>query len=257
MPDHSARLVALTLTYVLVFFGLWAIAVSVLAIPGYLVPSPGRVLHSLYELPSYYGLHFVYTLAEAVFGLLFGVAAGALTAILMHANRRIAQALNPLLVASQAFPREALAPLLVIAFGFGIPSKVLVSALVCYFPIAINALRGLDALPQNQLELLKVHGATPWQVFVWGNLPWAMPYFLAALRVATVMAVVGAVVGEFVGGGGSGLGHVMLSARSDYGTERVFAALLLLWLMSATLYLLATILENHILSRLGLSRASA
>ncbi len=144
-------------------------------------------------------------------------------------------AINPLIIASQVFPKEALAPLFLVFLGFGVLPKIVISALICFFPIAINTFKGLEATPSAYRKLMHIVGASPWQRFVRCDLPFAAPYIFASLSVSATLSIIGAVVGEFVGSS-AGLGHVIRAANADVGTERIYAALIILGAMGSLFY---------------------
>ena len=157
--------------------------------------------------------------------------------------------MSPPVLATQVFPKEALAPLFLVAFGFGMTPKVLIAALICFFPLAVNTAIGLRATPRDHWNLMTVIGSTPWQRFVHCDLLFAAPYITASLRVCATLGLVGAVVGEFVGSS-AGLGHVIRSAASDIGTDRIFASLMLLGLIGGLLYGIAVSIDHFVGRRL-------
>jgi NitT/TauT family transport system permease protein len=221
--------------YLLALFGAWQGLVSGLHIPSYLVPGPIQVLSSLVRMPDYYLRNMGVTSFEAFTGAVIGYAAGALTGVLLRYGGRVGHAIRPIILASQVFPKEALAPLLLVYFGFGIVPKIVISSLICYFPVVVNMLQGLQETPQSCERLMDVLGASPWQRFYQCRLPFASPFLFAAGRLCATLSIIGAVVGEFVGSS-AGLGRVIRTANADIGTERVYAALLLLGLLGLGFY---------------------
>ncbi len=227
---------------------IWQLLIRLFRIPAYVLPTPTSVLFSLWELPRYYAVHAWITAQEAGLGILIGFAAGFLIGLVLRFGGWVGRLLNPLIVASQVFPKEALAPLFLIYFGFGILPKVVVSALICFFPVAINTYEGLKATPSQHLRLFDVLGASAWQKFWRCSLPFSVRYVSASIRVCAVLGLIGAVVGEFVGASG-GLGYVIRTAGSDIGTERVFAALILLGMIGAAFYGTALFIDQVLLKR--------
>jgi NitT/TauT family transport system permease protein len=234
--------------YVIVVLGVWQAAVSFFRIPSYLVPAPAAVFGSLWRMPDYYLRNAAVTLVEAFGGALLGFFAGALTGILLRYGGRIGRAVSPLILASQVFPKEALAPLFLVYLGFGIFPKIVIAALICYFPVTINTLKGLQAAPRSYERLMDVLGASEWRRFWHCRVPFAIPYLLAALRLCTTLSVIGAVVGEFVGSS-AGLGRVIRAANSDIGTDRIYVALLLLGVLGMAFYGASVALERFVFRR--------
>lgn len=177
-------------------------------------------------------------------GSVLGVGLGALVAMLPRAQR----ILQPYIIASQAMPKLALAPLFVIWFGFGLAPKVLIAALIAFFPLFENTLTGLHAVSTDMLDLCAMFGANRWQVFWKLRLPNALPYLFAGLRVAMVLSVVGAVVGEYVGAN-KGLGALIIASQGLMDTSLMFAVFVLLTLLGVLLYQLVVCCERLVLAR--------
>lgn len=239
------RRLAHAVLYVSSAFALWWMAVWALSVPDYILPAPDRVLLSLWELPGFYASHAAITAQESILGLLIGSFGGILVGLGLAFGGRLGRIFQPVVVASQTFPKEALAPLFVVVLGFGIAPKVVISALICFFPLAVNTHRGLSEVPEDYLALARICGATRWERFAAIEWPSALPFVLAGFRVASTLAVIGAVVGEFVGSNG-GLGHVIRAAGAEIATERIYAALLLLGLLGSLLYGAAAFLESRL-----------
>jgi ABC-type nitrate/sulfonate/bicarbonate transport system permease component len=168
---------------------------------------------------------------------------GFLLALTLDFSSWLRRALYPLLVVSQTIPIMALAPLLIIWFGYGVLPKVIVVFLVCFFPIAINTADGLTGADPEMVALLRSMGASRWQIFKKVRLPGAMPPFFTGLKVAITYSVVGAIIGEWVGAS-RGLGIFMLRASNSFRTARVFAAITVTALLSVSLFGLVVILER-------------
>jgi NitT/TauT family transport system permease protein len=234
--------------YAVCIIFVWQLCVTGFHLPPYLVASPAEVARSLTSLSGYYWHHLGATFEESIFGILLGFGAGLIFGVLITHSRVLAKVLHPLLIASQVFPKEALAPLFLVFFGFGILPKVLISALICFFPVTVNTHTGLRTSPREFEMLMHTLGASRWQKFWHLNLPFAAPYVLSSLVVCATLSVIGAVVGEFVGSD-KGLGYVIRSANSDIGTERIYAALLLLGLLGTALYGLASFLRKVVFRR--------
>lgn len=230
---------------------LWLLMVSliwVFDLPPYLLPPPRAIVASLTNLPSYYATHAWVTFQEAALGAVIGASAGFLLGIFLRYGGWAARILNPVILASQVFPKEALAPLFLVFLGFGMLPKIVIAALISFFPVVVNTSQGLRATPEALEKLMHVIGATEWEAFWRCRLPCAAPYVLASLRVCATLSVIGAVVGEFVGSS-AGLGHVIRSASADVGTDRIYAALFLLGMLGATFYGIAVFIERGIFGR--------
>ena len=168
----------------------------------------------------------------------------------MARSRLIERMLYPLVISTQTFPKEALAPVFVIWFGFGLLPKVIIAGLISFFPVVINTTRGLLSVDKSILDLMRSLSASQRQIFFKVRLPNAIPYLFAALKMCITLSVIGAVVGEFVGSS-AGLGHLIRLANSELATDLMFAALLALGCMGTGLFLLVDGLEKTALRRWG------
>ncbi|GBQ29421.1 ABC transporter permease [Gluconacetobacter azotocaptans] len=204
-------------------------------VPPYLLPAPDAVVRTMWMQRGLLADAAGTTLLETVLGLGLGMLGGAALALAMTASGVIRRWMMPLVLLSQAVPVFALAPLLVLWFGFGIASKVVMAVLVIFFPITSSFFDGLRRTPPDWLDLARTMGAAPWRVLVHVRLPAALPAFGSGLRVATAIAPIGAVVGEWVGAS-SGLGFLMQTANTRFETDLMFAALLVLATMTILLW---------------------
>lgn len=194
-------------------------------IPSFLFPAPSAVLKSLGEMSSDYSQAFTSTLTSTLIGLTASAVVGILVAIMFSMNVFLKRALFPFAVFFQTVPIIAIAPLMVIWFGFGEPTVRASAFIVSLFPILANTLVGLDSTDKNLLELFRFYRASKLKTLFKLKIPCAYPYIISGLRIAAGLSVVGAIVGEFVGGGG--LGALIDSARTQQRVEIVFAAVLL------------------------------
>jgi NitT/TauT family transport system permease protein len=186
------------------------------------------------------------TLEKIVLGLVSGVGAATLLGYLLAKSRPLERLLTPYIVASQSVPVVAIAPLLIIWFGPGMISKVLICALIVFFPVLINTIVGLRAVPENLRQLMRVLRATRWQTFRLLEVPAALPVFLGGLRIGATLSVIGAVVGEFMAPD-RGLGRIINEARGRYDTALVFVAVFTLVAMALALYGLVALAEKRLL----------
>jgi putative hydroxymethylpyrimidine transport system permease protein len=212
----------------------WAVRAT-LQLPPYLLPAPPQVASALWDNRATLAGGTLTTLTETMLGLIIGTALGALSALLMVASGHLQRWLLPVLLLSQAVPVFALAPILVLWFGFGIASKVVMAVLVIFFPVMSATFDGLRRVPAGWLDLAHTMNAAPWRTLVFVRLAAALPSFGSGLRVAAVFAPIGAVIGEWVGAS-SGLGYIMLNANARVRTDLMFAALAVLSLMTVTLW---------------------
>jgi NitT/TauT family transport system permease protein len=216
--------------------------------PAFILPSPARVWQRfLFALgDGSLARNATATLGEVLLGLLIGVSLATLFGYLLAKSRLLERLLSPYLVASQAVPIVAIAPLLVIWFGPGMFSKVLICALIVFFPVLVNTVVGLRAVPENLRDLMSSMRATRMQMLRYLEIPAALPVFLGGLRIGATLSVIGAVVGEFVGAD-RGLGFLVNVGRGQYDTALVFVAVFALIAMALSLYGLVLLLEKRLL----------
>ncbi|MCE2577200.1 ABC transporter permease [Komagataeibacter sp. FNDCR1] len=204
-------------------------------VPPYLLPAPGAVARALWRQRALLGDSALTTLIETVCGLALGVGGGAMLALLMALSPVVRRWTMPLVLLSQAVPVFALAPLLVLWFGFGMASKIVMAVLVIFFPVTSSFADGLRQTPADWIDLARTMGASRWRMLLHVRLPAALPALASGVRVATAIAPIGAVVGEWVGAS-SGLGFLMQTANTRFETDLMFAALLVLAVMTVVLW---------------------
>lgn len=221
----------------LVFLLAWWVVTAFCPVPDYMLPTPQAVAMALATQSAMLFLNMLITLAEILLGMVFGTILGALAALLMAALPTVQRWLMPVLVLSQAIPVFALAPLLVLWFGFGMASKIIMTVLVIFFPVTASLADGLRLTETRWLDLAATMNASRWKTLRHVRLPAALPSFASGLRVAAALAPIGAIIGEWVGAS-SGLGYVMINANARIETDVMFAALLLLCVMAICLFTL-------------------
>jgi putative hydroxymethylpyrimidine transport system permease protein len=214
---------------------LWEGAVRLLGLPDYILPPPTRIAATLVARANILGPEALVTLAEMVGGFVTGSMAGMLAALVMARARWAERALGPLFVIAQALPVFAIAPLLVVWFGFGYGSKLAMAALIIFFPVATSFFEGLRRTDQGLVDLARLNGASRSDLLLLIRVPDALPALAAGLRVAAAVAPLGAIVGEWVGSS-AGLGLLMLHANARMQTDLVFAALTILAGFSLALF---------------------
>lgn len=213
----------------------WQAIVWLGDMPPFILPSPARVATTLFDSLGLIGGHTLITLGEVVAGLVLGTALGVATALQLATSRAARYLIKPLLIATQALPVYALAPILVLWLGFGMGSKILMTVLIVYFPVASAFFDGLMRTDRGWLDLAATMGASPNRVLWRIQVPAAVPSLTSGLRLAAVYAPIGAVIGEFVGSSG-GLGFLMLLANGRAKIDLMFAALFVLALMTVLLH---------------------
>lgn len=226
--------------------GIWEGVVRARGIPPYLLPAPSRVFATLAARAPDYGRAASVTLSQALAGLLVGLTTGILIAILITYWTRIERGVLALAILVKATPMVAIAPLLTIWFGFGPLPKVIITALITFFPVLINVHSGLRAVDEAVLALLHSLSASRWEVFRYARWPSAQPYLFAALKVVAPLSLVGAVVAEWAGAS-AGLGRSMWLAYSNLNMPALFAAVFCLALMGVGLYGAVAIAEKRAL----------
>lgn len=225
---------------------LWQIIATQTGIPTFILPSPLDVLRAGWETHTLLLEAISITLLETAIGLVIALLLGVLIAGAMDFSSFLRRALYPLLVASQTIQVLAIAPLLIIWFGFGLTPKVLIVVLFCFFPLAISTADGLTSSDPDHIALLRAMGATRLQIWRMVRLPAAMPSFFSGLRLAVTYSIVAATIGEWVGGSG-GLGLYMLRSKNALATDQVFVAMLVTSLLSIGLFVLVYIAERLVL----------
>jgi NitT/TauT family transport system permease protein len=223
------------------------ITVLVFHVPQYLVPAPTQVFVELRDQRDYLMSNVPATFYEIWAGFLIALVVGIALAIPVALTKFGEQALMPILVATQSVPKSALAPIFVVWFGFGFTPKIVVAALLAFFPIVVNMVRGLRSVDPEMVQYLTTLGASKWEILRRLRIPTSAPYLLAAMKVSISLATVGAIVGEFVGAD-SGLGHVILKAINDFDTTTMFAALLVVSVIGVISYGVIALIEKRVLS---------
>lgn len=227
---------------------IWYLVSHLSELPAFILPAPGMVLRRFITSIEDGSLirHSATTLWEVALGLVSGSILATLLGYLLAKSFTLERLLSPYLVASQAIPIVAIAPLMVIWFGPGLFSKVLIAALIVFFPILVNTVVGVRAVPQELRDLMRSLRATRWQTLRFLEIPAALPVFLGGLRIGATLSVIGAVVGEFVGAD-RGLGFLINVGRGQYDTALVFVAVIALVLMALGLYGCVVLLERKLL----------
>lgn len=216
---------------------LWELYVRVRNVPDFLLPAPSAIWRDLAANWSV-GLrtNTWVTFQEAALGFIFGTVLALVLAIAIAYSKVLERALYPPIVASQAIPKLALAPIFVVWLGFGMAPKVFITVLLVFFPIVVTTVQGLKEVDDELIELFRSVRASTWQTFYRIRFPHAMPYLVSGMKIGVTLSVVGAVVGEWVGAN-EGLGYQILYSQSQLQTSRTFAAIMLLVVMGVVMFL--------------------
>ncbi len=221
----------------------WEIIVRAAHVPEYLLPAPTQVLADLKTDWVILGPAMWVTLREVVIGFVIAAAAGIGLAVVLHLFGPLRRAMYPILIGSQTVPVVVLAPILVILLGYGILPKLVIVGLICFFPIVVNGLDGLRSVDDDFIRMMRTLDATRWGIFRRIEFPAALPLIFSGMRIAATFASIGAVFGEW-SGSNSGLGFVMLEATPNLLTARIFAAILILTVISLALFGLVSLVER-------------
>ena len=243
----AARKILLPAGIVLLLLAVWEVVVRAGWVDDLILPSPTQVATSLWEDRSLLGTDLAVTSKEVLVGLAAAVVVGGLLGVAMHVSPAVRNALRPLVIGSQAVPVPVIAPLLILVLGFGLAPKVLLVALVCFFPVAINLYDGLRDTDADARKLLRSLDASRWQTLRMLELPSALPATFTGIKIAAAVAVIGAVFAEWAGSD-SGLGHALLTANGQLETARAFAATFLLFVLAVALYGLFALLERRVVT---------
>ena len=234
---------------ILIILLLWELASQLSGLPVFILPRPeavaARFLTALRDGSLF--RHTQATLAEVIWGLLLGFSCATTLGYVLAKSKTIERLLAPYIVASQSIPVVAIAPLLVIWFGPGRMSKIMISGLIVFFPVLINTIVGVRSVPEDLRDLMRSLRATRWQVFTKLELRAAMPVLLGGLKIGATLSVIGAVVGEIVGAD-EGLGFLINIGRGVYDTTLVYVAVLTLVILAMGLYTVVAVLERRLLA---------
>ena len=222
---------------------IWQFVCIIGLVPAYMLPSLVDVVWAFVSEWPLLWEHALITLQEAFIGLFFGVCIGFVAAILMDRFEILYKAFYPLLIITQTIPSVAIAPLLVLWFGYEMIPKIILIVISTFFPITVGLLEGLRSADQDAIALLRSMGATQWQIYRYIKLPSALPQFFSGLRIAAAYSVVGAVISEWLGGFG-GLGVYMTRVKKAFAFDKMFAVIFLISAISLLLMALVELAER-------------
>jgi len=226
----------------------WEAGTRAFGVPAFLLPPPSAIVAAMVKHAALLTVASGVTTLEIVLGFVLSIAVGIPLALMIFLWPPFARAVLPLLISSQAMPKVAVAPLLLVWFGFGLVPKVLIAFLIAFFPVVINTAVGLAAIEPEKIHLAPSMGLGAWDTFFKIRLPDALPAIFAGLKISITLAVVGAVVGEFVGGD-AGLGYLLMVANGGMDTQLLFAGIVCLTILGVALYLAVELVERLVIPR--------
>jgi len=233
---------------VIIVLGIWEAGTRLFAVPAFLLPSPSAIADSFLTNWPLLLHHGGITIVEIMLGFLLSIVIGIPLALAIFISPTFSRSILPLLVSSQAMPKVAVAPLLLVWFGFGLLPKVLIAFLIAFFPVVINTAVGLASIEPEKIYLARSMGFGAAATFFKIRLPNALPAVFGGLKIAITLAVVGAVVGEFVGGD-AGLGYLLMVANGSMDTQLLFAGIVALTALGVALFLLVELAERIAIPR--------
>jgi NitT/TauT family transport system permease protein len=230
----------------LALLGVWQLADLLFHVPRFLLPSPWEIIRRIAERPDKLAFHSAVTLQEVLIGFLIAVVVSIPSGILIVYSRVLERLIYPFLVAFQAIPKVALAPILVVWFGFGLTSKISLALVTAMFPIVLNTVVGMNQTPPEMIHLMRSLGASWLQIFLKVRLLAAAPHIFGGFKIGITLAVVGAVVGEFIASN-SGLGYFLLVANNGFDTPLLFGIVVILSFVSIALFYVVELIEVLVL----------
>lgn len=220
-----------------VILAIWEFGVRVTEIEMWVLPAPSDILAAFTQNVELINRHTWPTLQEAILGFLLGISVALLLALLIDLSSWLRRGLYPLLVGTQTVPIIAVAPLFIVWFGYGLLPKVLIVALVTFFPVAVSTVDGLGSADRDMVRLLQSMGASGWRIFRMVRFPHALPYLFAGIKIAATYSVLGAVIAEWLGAN-VGLGVMLVRAQHSFAADQVFLAISVITFWSIVLFLL-------------------
>ena len=243
------RTAVLSLTLFVTLLALWEAFVRLTGVSPLVIPAPSAVLIVLWEglTVGFLWPHIWVTTVETLLGFALGCAIGFVAGVLLGEIDFLRRLLWPYVLASQVVPKLALGPIFIVWFGFGMTSTIVITALICFFPLLENTLTGLQSVPPEKRDLFRMLGASRRQTLLRLKIPSGLPVIMAGVRVAIVLALVGAVVGEFIGGD-AGLGASIIAAQGMMDSTLMFALFVVITALGMLFYQLTILFERWLLS---------
>lgn len=225
---------------------IWEIISKTKLVPPQILPAPSTIIYSLFVNFTKMWGHILVTLYETVLGFAIAIFFGIIIAIIMDSVPLINKIVYPLLIISQTIPIITIAPLFIIWFGYGYLPKIVIVILICFFPISISLLQGLNSVDIELIKLLKSMGAKKYEIYKFVKFPASMPNLFSGLKIAATYSIMGATIGEWVGGS-SGIGVYMLRAKFSFATDKVFGAIIIITILSILLLKLIELIEKRLM----------
>ena len=241
--ERTARRWLPALLIALGIIALWEAYVRLFDVQTWLLPAPSAIAVALFQDAGLLWRHTRVTLSEIIIGFALALVSGVALATAIGMSRTLERALYPFIIASQTIPIIVIAPMLLIWVGYGLAPKVIVVALISFFPIVVNMVDGLKSVDRDMVNLMRTLGAARRQIFFKVQAPTSLPYLFSGMRVAIAVSVIGAVIGEWVGSS-EGLGYLMLRSKPQFLTERVFASIAILSALGIGLFAAVGVVER-------------
>lgn len=224
----------------------WQFLLPLSGVPAYIAPTPTKILSVFFSQTELILSNFMPTAIEALAGFVFGNTAAVLFAIIFAYSKFIRQAYFPVVLFFNTIPILALSPIIILIFGLGMTPKIIIAAIICFFPTLVNMIRGLSSATHNEEELFHVLSANKFEIFMRLHFPRSLPMLFSSLRIATATAVIGAIVGEWIGAD-KGLGALIIRATFNYQSDQLYAAIVAASFLSITLFAIVAAVEARIL----------
>ena len=221
--------------FVIVVLIVWDVLVKINDVPSWLLPSPSEIFKAMLDNARILTSHTITTLIEVILGFVIALFVGLLLSSAITLSSTIEKSFYPFIIASQTIPVIVIAPMLLVWVGYGLMPKIIVVALISFFPIVVNTVDGMKSIDIDLEKLFRTMGASNWDIFRKIRIQNSLPYMFSGLRVAISISVIGAVIGEWVGSS-EGLGYLMIRSKPQFQTELVFAAIFILSIMGIILF---------------------
>jgi len=241
---REIRTYSLSVGFIFIVLILWEVSTILFKIPQYILPSPLETITAFVTKWPALSAELVYTLEEILVGFAIGTVVAFGLAMAIASSPLLPKILYPVIIAVQVVPKIALAPVFLVWFGYGEVPITLITALICFFPVLVNSIKGLVTIDQSIADLMTSLSASRTQVFSKVQLPNCIPYLFASLKVAMTFAIIGAIVGEWIGGASHGVGYLMLVYSSNFDTAPLFAGILMITLVGVLLFAVTAAVEK-------------
>jgi NitT/TauT family transport system permease protein len=228
----------------LAMLAVWEIACRALHVPELVLPAPSRVIGALYEFRQLLLMHAMQTLMTTLIGFFIAIVVGVVLGVAIGSSSAVYDSLYPLLVGFNSIPKVAVVPLIVIWCGIGTVPAIITAFVISFFPIVVNVATGLASVEPEMSDVLRVLGASRYEVLTKVGIPRSMPYLFASLKVAITLAFIGSVVSETIASN-DGIGYLMLSASSRYQVPLIFAGVIVIAVMSIVMFLICVAAERR------------